>query len=100
GLVSEGAGMSDTTPITAYLTVPQVAEALSCSPDTVRRLIARGEMRTVRFGRLIRVATGEVARAGRPVSRPSRSRDVAIPSSENRTSSGRRPGETWQQWST
>lgn len=57
--------MSDPTPITAYLTVPEVAEALSCSPDTARRLMARGEMRAVRFGRLIRVATGEVARAGR-----------------------------------
>lgn len=91
--------MSDTTPVTAYLTVPEVAEALSCSPDTVRRLIARGEMRAVRFGRLIRVATGEVALAGRPVSRLSRSWDVAIPASADRTTSGRRPGETWQQWS-
>ncbi|WP_147915715.1 helix-turn-helix domain-containing protein [Ruania zhangjianzhongii] len=92
--------MSDTTPITPYLTVPEVAEALSCSPDTVRRLIARGEMRAVRFGRLIRVATGEVARAGRPVSRLSRSWDAAIPASKDRAPSGRRPGETWQQWST
>lgn len=92
--------MTDTTPITAYLTVPEVAEALSCSPDTVRRLIARGEMRAVRFGRLIRIATGEVARAGRPVSRLSRSRDIATPESEGRAASGRRPGETWQQWST
>lgn len=93
--------MSETTPIRAYLTVPEVAEALSCSPDTVRRLIARGEMRAVRFGRLIRIASGEIARAGRPVSRLSRSREVvAIPASKDRAPSGRRPGETWQQWST
>ena len=92
--------MAETNPIRAYLTVPEVAEALSCSPDTVRRLIARGEMRAVRFGRLIRIASGEIARAGRPVSRLSRSWDVAIPASEDRTTSGRRPGETWRQWST
>lgn len=49
--------MSDTTPITTYLTIPEVADALSCSPDTVRRLSARGEMRAVRFGKLTRVAS-------------------------------------------
>ena len=92
--------MSDTTPITTYLTISQVAEALTCSPDTVRRLIAKGEMRAVRFGRLIRVATSEVTRAGRPVTTLSRSRDTAAPDLADHATSGRQPGETWQQWST
>lgn len=35
----------------AYLTVAQAAEALNCSPDTVRRIISRGEMPVMRFGR-------------------------------------------------
>ena len=97
--VSEGDLISDSTPITTHLTVPKVAEALSCSPDTVCRLIARGEMRAVRFGRLIRVANSEVARAGRPVSRLSMSRDVPANASGHATSS-RRSGKAWQQWST
>lgn len=90
--------MSDATPIATYLTIPQAAEALSCSPDTVRRLIARGEIRAVRFGRLIRIAVSDLTRAGRPVTgtRPRKGPD-SLP--HERTSSGRRPGETWREWS-
>jgi excisionase family DNA binding protein len=91
--------MSDTT-ITTYLTIPEVAEALSCSPDSVRRLIARGEMRAVRFGRLIRIATSEVTRAGRPVRRLATNSERTAPAPGDLATSGRRPGETWQQWST
>lgn len=87
--------MSDTTTLTTYLTIPEVAAALSCSRDTVRRLIARGEIRAVRFGRLIRVAASEVSRGGRPVRRV----EVAAPTADQRVASGRRPSETWQQWS-
>ena len=40
----------------AQLTIPDVAQALNCSPDTVRRMIARGELRAYRYGpRLIRI---------------------------------------------
>lgn len=55
-----------------YLTIAQTAEALSCSTDTIRRMIARGELRGRRFGRLIRIEAGELARAGKPVSQFSR----------------------------
>lgn len=34
----------------AYLTVAQAAEALQLSPDTVRRLIAAGDLKAFRIG--------------------------------------------------
>lgn len=91
--------MSDNNVAAAYLTIPQVAEVLSCSPDTVRRLIARGEIRAVRFGRLIRVAIGELTRAGRPVSALTRVSAMSEPTPQERKPSGRRADETWRQWS-
>lgn len=49
------------------LTIAQVAERLQCSPDTVRREIARGHLKAVRFGRLIRIRESDLARAQRAV---------------------------------
>lgn len=55
-----------------YLSIPQAAETLGCSDHTIRRMISRGELRAVRFGRLIRIAPSALQRAGRPVTRISR----------------------------
>ncbi|GAA1859024.1 helix-turn-helix domain-containing protein [Myceligenerans crystallogenes] len=49
------------------LTIAQVAERLQCSPDTVRREIARGNLKAVRFGRLIRIRESDLDRAQRAV---------------------------------
>lgn len=39
----------------SWFTVEQVAEKLQLSAKTIRRLIARGELRAVRFGRSVRL---------------------------------------------
>jgi excisionase family DNA binding protein len=36
--------------------VPTVAKILDCDPQTVRNLINRGQLRSVRVGRLVRVS--------------------------------------------
>ena len=52
------------------LSINQVADELGCSPDTVRRMIARRELPAVRVGkRLIRVRRVDIERAMRPVTR-------------------------------
>lgn len=91
--------MSETSDAPSYLTIAQVADALSCSPDSIRRLIARGELRAYRFGRLIRVASSDVGRAGRPITRLGRALPELpdVPDGEV-ASAGRRPGEAWQDW--
>jgi excisionase family DNA binding protein len=43
-------------------TVDELAAWLQLHPVTVRRLIASGDLRVVRFGRSIRIAEDEVAR--------------------------------------
>ena len=62
----------DTSTLT-YLSIAQAAETVGCSDHTIRRMISRGELRAVRFGRLIRIAPSAIERAGRPVTRISRS---------------------------
>jgi len=55
-----------------YLTISQVAgpDWLNCSDDTVRRMIARGELKAVRIGpRLIRIRRADLLRAMRPVTK-------------------------------
>ena len=44
------------------LDVPAVAHRLDVSEKTVRRLIARGELRAYRVGRLLRVSEEELGR--------------------------------------
>jgi excisionase family DNA binding protein len=43
------------------LTIPQVAERLALSRRSVEKLIHDGELRTVRFGRSVRVTEAAVA---------------------------------------
>lgn len=53
-----------------YLSIKETAERLECSPDTVRRLIARGELKANRLGRtsrLIRIDAKDVEKLLRPV---------------------------------
>jgi len=50
-----------------FLSIADVADLLGCNAYTVRRMIARGELRATRFGRLIRITRADVERAGRPV---------------------------------
>lgn len=51
------------------LTIEQTATRLNCSPWTIRRLIARGELRASRIGRLIRIRPVDVERAMKPVTK-------------------------------
>ena len=43
-----------------YLTAEDVAERLQCSARHVRRLIGDGRLRSVRVGRLVRVAPADL----------------------------------------
>jgi len=49
-------------PREGLLTVRQVAAYLSVSERTVRRLIATGQLRCIRIGRLTRIDPGDVSR--------------------------------------
>jgi excisionase family DNA binding protein len=46
----------------SLLTLQEVAGQLAVSPRTVRRLVAVGELRCVRIGRLVRIHPGDVSR--------------------------------------
>jgi excisionase family DNA binding protein len=59
--------MPSTPTADATVTIAQLAHRWQCSPDTVRREIARGRLRAVRVGRLIRIRERDVSRAERPV---------------------------------
>jgi excisionase family DNA binding protein len=50
---------------THTLTVPQTCERLNVSRSTVQRWIASGDLRVVRFGRLVRVPLDELRRLAR-----------------------------------
>jgi excisionase family DNA binding protein len=43
------------------LTISEAAQRLRCSPEKVRRLIAAGVLKQVRFGALVRVTPESVA---------------------------------------
>jgi excisionase family DNA binding protein len=47
---------------TRLLTIDQVAAAVQVCPKTVRRVIADGELRSVRVGRQIRISRSELDR--------------------------------------
>lgn len=49
------------------LTVDEVADHLKISPWTVRRMISRGELRAVRYGRTIRIDPKDLAKAGKVI---------------------------------
>lgn len=62
--------MSKTTSaaLERQLTLPEVAELLGASTSSVRRLIARGELRAYRYGpRLIRIDPADLRAMRRPV---------------------------------
>lgn len=52
-------GVDDQIPSVVYK-IEEAAEALSLSERTVRRMIARGELRVHRFGRAVRIPAAEV----------------------------------------
>lgn len=53
----------------SMLSIGDAASLLACSSDTVRRMIARGELRAFRAGRLIRIRRRDLERALRPVTK-------------------------------
>ena len=60
--MSEPADRSDSRPAPGLLTVREFARFLGASEKTVRRLIASGQLRCVRFGRAVRIDPGDVSR--------------------------------------
>jgi excisionase family DNA binding protein len=51
--------LADDEPV-VLLTIVEVAAALRVSKSTVKRLIARGELPVVRFGRSVRISVSEL----------------------------------------
>jgi excisionase family DNA binding protein len=67
-LLSGGAPVHSTaTASDTYLTIESAAEQLSCSKDTVRRMISRGQIKAYRIGHLIRLHPGDLDKARKPV---------------------------------
>jgi excisionase family DNA binding protein len=62
---SKSTGASDNKtrgrPLTKLRTIDETAELLNLSPRTVRRLIDSGALQVHRFGRLVRIADGDIA---------------------------------------
>lgn len=55
-------------PSTGWGTIPQAAEHYQLSTDSIRRMIARGEIEAKRFGpRLIRVNLASIEASARPI---------------------------------
>ena len=48
------------SPTLGFLPVSEAVAILKVSPKTVRRLLARGELREVRIGRLVRIHSSEL----------------------------------------
>lgn len=48
-------------------TAEEAAQFLKCTTVTVYRMIQRGELRAIRFGRMVRIDPADVQRAGKPV---------------------------------
>lgn len=49
------------------LTIPQAGDFLQVNEYTVRRMISRGELKAVRFGRNIRIKAADLLKALKPV---------------------------------
>lgn len=59
-------------------TIAETANHLGTSPNTIRRMIARGELRAYRYGpRLIRIDPADVRQVGQPVTSLAELRDAA-----------------------
>lgn len=52
-----------------YLSIADAAAPgiLNCHPDTIRRMVSRGELKAYRFGRLIRIKRDDLEKAMKPV---------------------------------
>ena len=48
-------------PLTKLRTIDETADLLNVSPRTVRRLIDSGALQAHQFGRLVRIADGDIA---------------------------------------
>lgn len=58
----------ETSTLPPFIRIEAAAEMLDCSPDTIRRMISRGEIRARRIGRkLLRVETASLLEAGAPI---------------------------------
>jgi excisionase family DNA binding protein len=55
-----GAGVANVAKIAPLLTVQEVAQTLSLSESATRRLIASGELKTVRIGKAIRMTVKQL----------------------------------------
>lgn len=53
-----------TSAATAFYSVPALADLLEVHPKTIRRMIDRGELSTVKVGRAVRIPAAEAARLG------------------------------------
>lgn len=74
--------MQNTTITPAYLSIRDAAVYAACSTDTIRRMIARGQLRGYRFGSSIRIKLTDLERSAKPITnaaalRPSRARGEA-----------------------
>lgn len=47
--------VTDSRPLEPVYEVPQVAEHLNCTAETIYKLVAEGKLRAIRVGRLVRV---------------------------------------------
>ena len=58
-----------TPPVDAHnlITLEEAGKRLDCSPKTVRRQVADGTLKAVRFGRLIRIRPSDLEKALKPV---------------------------------
>lgn len=60
--------MSAPGPFTAQLTISDAATLLGSSPSTIRRMIARGDLRAYRYGpRIIRIDPADLRAMREPV---------------------------------
>lgn len=60
--------MSAPGPLEAQLTISDAATLLGASPNTVRRMIARGDLRAYRYGpRIIRIDPADLRAMRQPV---------------------------------
>lgn len=60
----------------SVLTIKEAAEETKSSEKTIRRMIARGDLKAYRFGRGIRIRSADLAKAMKPVTQLAAIRDI------------------------
>ena len=64
-------------PAVSLLTIPAAAKHIDASPDTVRRMIARGDLPAYRYGpKLVRIDPADLVKLRRPVTPTAAYRDA------------------------